>query len=517
MLKAYKKPVFSSEDQAIFDALVPFDCWMRLADKHVDFLKLRASIAHLFEETGRPAIEPILFLKLELLMYHDCLGDSQVFSRAQTDLAYRRFLGLGRNDHLPDSSSLSRFRERLGVEGHQNLFDGLLAQARSQGLVKDRLRIKDATHVLADVAIPAGLAIIASARNKLLAAAEPFDAKRVAGERVRIEAIRSLAGNHQERLTLRVNHLRDILEWTEQQLPEYQTLQGNSVAGDSRLNRLKKAIEIAHKVLHGQDRPKDPGKIRSTVDPDARRGRHGEFYDGYMVDVMIDGDSEFFTAINVLPADGNETLDTLTLVNHELAIHGNSIEQLSIDGAGYSGPLFRELESREIEVYVPHKETTNGGKFTNDQFELSDDESHVTCPSGKQSQYKQRDESKHVNKFRFKKEDCQRCSLQRRCVSLDQKFGRSVGVSDYRHEHELIRKRAQTAEYEAIKREHPRVERRLGVIINRHDGRRARYRGTARVLAQYLAIAMTANLKRMLRLMEHDFFAFGAARISPQC
>ncbi len=197
---------------------MPFDHWTRRADKHVDFVALRKTLEPLFSDEGRPAIEPILFLKLTLIMYHDNLSDGQVFARTKTDLAYRRFLRLGRNDHLPDVSSLGRFRARLGGDGHMELFQALLGQARRHGLVKDRLRIKDATHVLADIAIPAALQLVAQARNKLLVAAEPFDSERVAGERVQVETIRESSDGrgNDARLTARVDHLRDILAWVDE-------------------------------------------------------------------------------------------------------------------------------------------------------------------------------------------------------------------------------------------------------------------------------------------------------------
>ena len=124
MLLPYCEPEISIEDRKLFDTLVPFDHWTRRADKHIDFLELRKSLEPLFSQSkGRPAIEPVLFVKIELIMFHVVLG-----------------------------------------------------QAREYGLVKDRLRLKDATHVLADIAIPAGLQLVAQARNKLLTAAEPVDA-----------------------------------------------------------------------------------------------------------------------------------------------------------------------------------------------------------------------------------------------------------------------------------------------------------------------------------------------------
>ena len=326
MLLPYSEPVFSREDQQIFDALVPFDHWTRRADKHIDFLALRETVEPLFSDEGRPAIEPVLFLKISLVMFHDILSDGQVFAQAKTDLAYRRFFGLGRDDHLPDVSSLGRFRARLGADGHKELFHALLAQARSHGLVKDRLRIKDATHVLADIAIPAGLTLVAKARNQLPVAAEPFDKERVTGERVRIETIRESTDGcgNDARLIVRVEHLRDILAWVEE------LVEPAGANENAAWTALLHAAEVAHKVLHGHDHPTAPGKIRSTVDPDARRGRHGEYYDGYMLDVMIDADSELFTAINVMPADGNESADALFLMEQEQSVHGNDIENREV-------------------------------------------------------------------------------------------------------------------------------------------------------------------------------------------
>jgi transposase len=508
MLLPYREPELSREDRNLFDTLVPFDHWTRRVDKHVDFLELRKSVEPLFSAgKGRPAIEPVLFMKLELLMFHDNLSDGQVFERSKTDLAYRSFLRLGRNDYLPDVSTLGRFRARLGAEGHKSLFHTVLGQAREYGLVKDRLRLKDSTHVLADIAIPAGLQLVAQARNRLLTAAESFDAELVAGERVRIEAIReSTDGSGNEaRLVARVEHLRDILAWVEQLAAPVDADENPT------WQALLAAAEVARKVLAGHDTPNAPGKIRSTADPDARRGKHGEYYDGYMVDVLVDSDSELFTAINVMPANGNESADALLLMEQEQSAHGNEIEKLSIDGAGYDGPVIRELESVEgadVKVFVPSKDSPNGGKFTSEEFELSEDGSSVRCPAGHSSQYKQRQQTRHTTGYRFHRETCHACPLKDQCIDPGQKHGRTVRKNDYEPEYEMVRQRARTEEYAEVKQEHPKVERRLGELINRHGCRRARYRGTARVFIQQLLGGLTANVSRMARLLDAQC-AFG--------
>lgn len=500
MLRAYEAPVFTREDQIIFDKLVPYDHWTRRADARIDFLGLRESIANLFKADGRPCIEPILLMKLELLMFHDCLSDRQVFARAQTDMSYRLFLGLSLTDHLPDPTSLRDFRSRLGVEGHKQIFHSLLSQARSHGLVKDRLRIKDATHVLADIAIPAGLQLIAQARNKLLSAAEKFAIDCVTGERARAEAIRTTTDSlgNEERLVARVEHLRDILEWVTKLSPPPDA-ESNTTWQD-----LLKWIDVAQKTLHGHENPSAPRKLRSVVDPDARRGRHGEYFDGYMVDVLIDASSELFTAINVLPADGNETADTLVLLEQETEFHNNTIEQLSIDGAGFDGSLVRTLEEKNIEAFIPPKEPSNGGRFTIADFQVSDDGTSATCPAGQTSQYCQRDAGSHKTSFRFPILACSTCAMKDDCLTKGQKNGRTVTLNDFEAEYQLLRERMQTEEYAAVKKEHPKVERRLGELVNRLNGREARYRGVPKVHVQKFIEGTVHNLKRMLRLLDKE-------------
>ena len=500
MLRPYQAPTISIEDAKVFEAIVPRDHWVRRVSKHVDFLKLRGEVEPFYRiDVGCPGIEPVLLIKLELLMYQDNLSDTQVYKRAETDLAYRWFLGLGRNDSLPDISTLGRFRSRIGVDGHKALFHSLLKQAREHGLVKDRLRIKDATHIIADIAVPAGLTLVAQARNALLRAAKPFDEERVAGEHVRIETIRTSTdtGADDTRLIARVAHLRDILAWVSAITPP------SDAETNPTWKTLIQACHIARKTLAGHDQPTEGDLIRSVSDPDARRGRHGEFYDGYMLDATVDADSQMFTAINVLPANGNESADALELVQQETTAHGNTIEQLSIDGAGYDGPVLRKLEEEHsIDVFVPPKADSQPDRFTPDQFPLNEEGSHVTCPAGQTSKYTQRDESRHTTMHRFTAATCSACPLLNQCMDQPQAHGRSVRKNDFEAEYDRVRERAKTPEYTAVKKEHPIIERSLGHLMNRYGCRRARYRGRLRVLCQLFMGATTANLKRMIRLLD---------------
>lgn len=498
MLGAYTPVIISDEDQAIFDALVPFDHWVRRAEALIDFVALRDEAEPYYSRNeGAPPVEPILLIKLFLIQFHDGHSDRKLWGHVQTDVAYRWFLGLGLNNHLPEVTTLNKFRARLGSQGFEKLFQNLVKQCRNHGLIRDRLRIKDATHVVADIAVAAGLTLVSQARDRLLSCASPFASEQVAGEQVRVETIRSSTDGQSKdaRLLARIEHLRDILCWADELTPPADQ------ALNVRWEALVKAREVTRKVLAGHDQPKEAGKIRSVVDPDARRGKHGEFYDGYSIDVMIDADSELFTAVNVYPADGNESADTLTLVDQEMKAQGNQIESISIDGAGYDGPVLRELEEgRNITPFVPDRRQSSN-KFTAEDFQVSEDGQQITCPAGHCSQYRQRDAAREVTIYRFDLANCQACPLLQQCGGQSKKFGRSVNLSDYTAEHRKVSQRAVSEEYAAVKKKHPAVERKLGHLVNRHGGRRARYRGLDRTRAQGFMVGMAANMKRMIQLM----------------
>jgi IS5 family transposase len=374
-------------------------------------------------------------------------------------------------------------------------------------LVRDRLRLKDASHVIANIAVPSTLALVAQIRDKLLAAAEPFDPLRVEGERINLELLRTSSKGQpdQQRLLARVTHLRELLAWIDE-LPEPEEAPRNAPR-NAPWQRLLQRRQLAHKILSDQDHPQDGDKTRSTVDPDARRGKHGDWYDGYLLDVLMDADSELITQTNVLAANADEAQDALELIRREEARHGNDIQSLSIDGAGFNGPLLRELQDPEglaVETFVPPKKTPAAKFYTPEDFVEDAQHGRVTCPAGQTSlYYRQRDGRDRGWIYRFQKKTCTHCPLLSQCMSHPPKghFGKTVRKSDYQEEFQRVRQKATTQAYTAIRLEHPKVERKLGEVLNRHGGRRADYRGIAKVQIHQLLACTAANIKRIVNLL----------------
>lgn len=487
-------------DVQVFDLCVPADHFLRRALAAVNWEGFLQKLTPFYSpRQGRPAELPVLMLKLEYLRFQYQLSDRGVVARAETDMAFRLFLQIGVSEPLPDPSTLCYFRGRLGPEGFQAVFHDVVAQAREAGLVKDRLRIKDATHVIADIAVPTTLALVAQVRDKLLKAARPFDPVRVSGEQANVLLLHeSLAGQKaEEKLEARVTHLREILAWVDK-LPE------PADGGEKSWADLVKARQLAHKILADQENPQAGDRTRSVVDPEARRGKHGGWYDGYLLDVLVDADSELITAVNVLPGNGDEAADAAELIRQEETAHGNDVKELSIDSVAFQGPVLRELQDPQglgLEVIVPPKQEKPAENFRPQEF-TEDDQGGLTCPAGQRTTRRSRNSRNTSWIYHFPAGVCGACPLREACLEKPAaRTGRSVYINDYQAEYERAREKAATPHYQAIRREHPKVERKLGEIVKRHGGRRAQRRGQQRILSQQFMACTAANIKRIMRLL----------------
>lgn len=468
--------------------IIPWDSFLPDLECHYD------------RDRGRPTLPLLISLKLEFLRYWYNLSDRAVLDRVATDVVFRYFVQLRVHVTLSDHTMLTRFRGHLGSEGYQQIFDRLVSYARERGLVKDRLRLKDASHVIANIAVPTALSLFAQLRERMLDCLKNFDADAAVGFEIRAaqEREQTVSQSAVEKLEYRVALVRDILQVL-QALPE-----PPGAATNRFWQEVRETIELAEKIVDDQEHPEKGHRTLSIVDDDARRGKHGGWYEGYVLDILMDADSELITRIDVLEAGGDEAESAVNLVRREQQEHGNQIERISIDGAGFNGAMIRELEDPDglnVEVIVPPKKEPVPDRFPGTEFELSTDGKSVTCPEGKQSHYRQADSNSTI--FRFQRKQCEECPALSRCHPTFGKgpFGRSVSKNKYAAEYERVRERAETEVFASVRREHPAIERKLNEIVNHHRGRRAKYWGTEKIMVQQLMTATVVNIKRMLKLL----------------
>ena len=119
------------------DRLIDLVKWYR-------FEKLLAGLRS--EGPGRPGYRPLLMFKALLLQSLYGLSDPELEEALYDRLSFRRFVGLGLEDAVPDHSTLCRFRLKLVEEGLlETLFAELDRQLDRAGVILKRGTMLDAT------------------------------------------------------------------------------------------------------------------------------------------------------------------------------------------------------------------------------------------------------------------------------------------------------------------------------------------------------------------------------------
>jgi transposase len=155
-------------DTLVCEKLVPPDHSLRRVKQLSDFARFRDLVADCDHPAmGRTAHDPVRLITLAFLPLHSILSDREVIATAHVNVAFRFLLDLSLARRFPVPSFLTPWRMRLGTERPQALCDHLVTQAREDGLIRDRLRLKDATQVLADIAVPSTLRLVAQRRQRL--------------------------------------------------------------------------------------------------------------------------------------------------------------------------------------------------------------------------------------------------------------------------------------------------------------------------------------------------------------
>jgi hypothetical protein len=93
----------------------------------------------------------VVFLKLQLVMFFEGLrSERQLIATASLNLAHRWYLGYALDEVLPDHSSLTRIRQRLGVDVFERFFEKVVDLCQDAGLVWGRELYFDGTKVEAN-------------------------------------------------------------------------------------------------------------------------------------------------------------------------------------------------------------------------------------------------------------------------------------------------------------------------------------------------------------------------------
>src|SRR3954452_6911719 len=136
------------------EELVPANHFYRLLEAKLDLSFVRYWARERYAERGRPSIDPVIFFKLQLVMFFEGIrSERQLIATASLNLAHRWYLGYALDEHLPDHSSLTRIRQRMGIDVFQRFFEQVVDLCQEARLVWGKELYVDVTKVEANAGV----------------------------------------------------------------------------------------------------------------------------------------------------------------------------------------------------------------------------------------------------------------------------------------------------------------------------------------------------------------------------
>ena len=125
----------------------PANDFLERLDRALDFAPIEKALHATYPATtGRPPCAPLTLFKMSLLQHCYGLSDPQCEELVGDRLSWRRFVGLGLQDKVPDETTLVRFRQRLMEYGlHEQLLQLVNRQLEQKGFILKTCTLVDAT------------------------------------------------------------------------------------------------------------------------------------------------------------------------------------------------------------------------------------------------------------------------------------------------------------------------------------------------------------------------------------
>ena len=135
----------------------PGNDFLESLDTALDWKPIEQTLQTMYPATtGRPPCAPVVLFKMSLLQHCYGLSDPQCEELVGDRLSWRRFVGLGLQDAVPDETTLVNFRKRLREHGqHDQLLALVNRQLQAKGLILKPCTLVDATLLQAARRAPA--------------------------------------------------------------------------------------------------------------------------------------------------------------------------------------------------------------------------------------------------------------------------------------------------------------------------------------------------------------------------
>ncbi len=456
------------------EEVVPKDNFYRRLEDKLDLAFVRDFVKDYYACSGRPSVDPRVFFKLQLVMFFEDIRSERQLMRVVADrLSLRWYLGYDLHEALPDHSSLTRIRERYGLEVFRRFFEEIVELCIEAGLVWGKELYFDATKVEANASIES------------------------LAPRFAVEA-------HLERLFTDEESQTEIpLEAAPDPLPvelSEAAFQELVQANAERHNWISQEGRQRREVVCGSYRRVADYRA-SFTDPDASlmQRRKGDSHLGYHVHYVVDGGkSRIILQALVTPSEVMENQPMLDLLWR--VCFRWRIRPRQVTGDTTYGTLenIKAIEGAGIRAYVPLPDFDNRTPFfSKKEFSYDAGRDLYVCPEGQLLGRYTHVNKEKVVKYRADPATCGACPAKSQCTSSTK--GRQVSRSFDEEYLEKVRAYHQSAAYEkAIKKRKVWVEPMFAEAKQWHGMARMRLRMLQRVNSEVLICAAGQNIKRLL-------------------
>jgi transposase len=471
--------------QVSLEELVPQDHFYRHLERTLDLSCVREFVQENYACKGRPSIDPVVFFKLQLVMFFEGIqSERQLMRHAADRLSVRWYLGYDLNEPLPDHSSLTKIRTRYGLEVFRRFFETIVEQCQEAGLVWGRELYFDGTKVAANAgkeSVKPRFAVEAHLSSLFdTEAVEPVDEEvqqmpqeEPAGSVSLVQLPVSLSAAAYEELS---QHNAERHDWIEERGAQDRRVKGRNYQ------------RIADLQV-------------STTDPDATLMLTKNGIDlGYHTHYVVDGGtSRIILMALVTPSevmDNQPMLDLLWRTRFRWKLWPR---QVTGDKKYGTEENLVAIEDQGIRAYIPIPDMDHRTEFFSAQVSTYEAECDVyVCPAGKELRFDRPHSTERSLRYRARAKDCNHCPLKAKCTTSTQ--GRSLCRSVDEACLDRVRAYQPTAAYKkALRKRQVWVEPLFAEGKDWHGMRRFRLRRLWRVNCEALMRAAGQNLKRLLK------------------
>src|SRR4051794_29337044 len=471
-------------DNLSLEELVPKDNFYRRLEDRIDLSFVRELVVDRYATVGRASIDPVVFFGLQLVMFFEGIrSERQLLMEIASDrLSVRWYLGYGLHEPLPDHSSLTRIRERYGLEIFKGFFEKIVQMCFEAGLVRGEELFFDSTKVKANADIDS-------------------------------LASRFLVETHLSGLFERSS----ISEGSEVEPPstDLDTLPTSAdetliVANARKSDWISRAGKQERSFSSGARKRTSDFRV-SRTDPDATPMLmgEGEAKLGYQTHYVVDGGkARIILASLVTPYEVSENRPMLDLLWRSCFRWQIWPHHVTGDGKYGTAENVAAIEKANIRAFVGvHRSGGRLNIFGREDFTYDPKEDVYVCPAGELlrplgKKKNEEERERKVTTYRAMASSCKTCQLRSRCTS--DKLGRNLRRGPLEGYLDRVRSYAGTHSYQkALRKRKVWIEPLFGEAKDWHGMRRFRLRRLEKVNIEALLIASGQNVKRLLTFGGH--------------